>query len=726
MAIIVYSLKLDGFGDVMFGLKMIKRLKQMLNREDIILMTGEEEAKAIKELKADKEFGVDVQLVDDVAKQLHSEQLKVEELFVGYVFKQNMFDKIQFQLDTPITLIPEYSADPIGLGYLNIVESTLSRKKYGRYRNVEVLYGGVGSFIFEGSEDVVKEAGILATQELVDAAKVMAGQDVKAKNDLRQHAWKDFRNTGFAAKLLGRLGQESLDEYDRTTNLNFEYCSGSNDIFGRPGGNSCLHFLRVLQKAMLHEATMNSNRNQDVIGIGSNVLLKLEGLKAIKDKLINENKFNKIVFIGEDGNEQVLHDDKRPNQKVFRLIHARSLPHQQMISLQLLSGDLVGATGNESMIESLGKLIVYETRAHRRKFKDSYLQAVNEFVRQKQYDPNVAILARLLIEAKSDSEYDELPKLLNNPIIVGQLKAINILIAEERDLGLVIVKKYYTRKLRQYDKADRKEKTEMLHELRGDKGFQEKIQNYYDNKIKEFKVGNELVQAEIIKTFIDDTIFQEKLSSAFGKDFLDIQFQIMLKNPEAALIIYSSYPAVKLPDHLHKPVLEKMIPAATEYEDFALNMLKNRAVMEHFHRLLGGKVVAEIFAQYINCASNILDKNIRWINHATIMSIFKDAAMNDSKFASELLKNEQRGGQFFNCMKTQYQFSSVDIVDEIKRSAEMGIIRATQEMEAEQARQSVARRPGDASGAGQASASQAATNHERQLLRTTKDKPPRI
>ncbi len=186
----------------------------------------------------------------------------------------------------------------------------------------------------------------------------------------------------------------------------------------------------------------NSKKSQDVLCIGESHERKFEALERLKNDLI-EKKYTRISFINLDINidterEIVIHnsDNNGGNHKEYRVLYSSSIPYSSMQVLPLIASDIVGVTGDQSLVEAMSakKLVTYECANHKIKFVEGYLESVRNEVSKTNFagttGDEVNSLALFLIKPilRCDNvkyEKKEVPKLLSNRNTVEALKKIN-------------------------------------------------------------------------------------------------------------------------------------------------------------------------------------------------------------------------------------------------------------------------------------------------------------
>lgn len=280
----------------------------------------------------------------------------------------------------------------------------------------------------EGSLEILggffheKEVGIIPSQELLDATT-----EEEVPQSILQRAFEQL-----APKIRTYFGKdfEAYKQYRASRGFTYQYSHDRTDYqFNDEDG----HGVAKPSQLFFTEHAMflgDTPKSQDVLCIGEEKKRKRQALRGALKVLIKKG-YTKIAFVDlDDGTEDVLHSNPSASPvKEYRVLYAKSLPFSTMKTLPLFTGDLIGATGDHSLVEAMsaGKLISYECPAHKASFVSGYLYAV----RKATQNEDVRLLARLLMKRVGRGgfaiEYSrsQIQKLLSNKEVVRELRKIN-------------------------------------------------------------------------------------------------------------------------------------------------------------------------------------------------------------------------------------------------------------------------------------------------------------
>lgn len=320
------------------------------------------------------------------------------------------------------TLIPEkmphaFSDEDVQL--INLLRDGCSKPyiSFPEYSSQELLRGNkiVRSGFKQG------EHGVIPNQKILDATKDPKLLDME-KEQASHHLPLKLKNT-----LMSDFS--SFAEYHRSHGLNYAYF---HELISTPHDEYTTEFFLEKQIAFLDA----SKKNQDIICIGGQNEIKHLALEH-KISALKQSGFNEIVFIDVDsGQEETLFKDEESiEKKTYRMLCIKSVPYTCMESLPLISDDLVGVTGDNSLVEAMsaGKIFMYEYTNHKYAFMAGYLSKVQEL----SSDFRVYELAKYLV-FQGDLTPEKLAEYAQNPEIVNTLKSINrILISESKYLDEV-------------------------------------------------------------------------------------------------------------------------------------------------------------------------------------------------------------------------------------------------------------------------------------------------
>lgn len=446
-AVLVYCKENLGYGDLIFGLKTANEVKKYLINErnyqgQVILVTPEESKKQIIKLGGDVEFDIPITTPKDISHRLNLEKNQKNFITVDCVIDGPTFTTVpdynfhgmdlngKIPADTPIIIIPEYNAQSSAAIAFAATERKLLAARNGAFYGASPDFTDKYDFQLKqiktmqsGFNTKKNEEGILITDKLVEASLAKKLKD-NAFTEIQQKAWNEINDSKLQKINTPAL---SASEYFNQHDLFFEYNSNSGKIRANQK-NPCEHFLRIHQMFI-----QNSEKNQDIVTIGGKSKEKLEALNILKEKLIQQSNFSKIIFVNLDKEkEEILHDDKKDG-KVYRVFYTKSLTHEQMLDLQILSNDLVGVTGDQSLSEAISaaKLIVYECLTHKIGLISTYCDLIFEITKNK----DVKELATLLINAKTEAEYNRLAFLFAQKGLKDKLMQANEEISFKYNLG---------------------------------------------------------------------------------------------------------------------------------------------------------------------------------------------------------------------------------------------------------------------------------------------------
>ncbi|MBA4696558.1 MAG: hypothetical protein H2069_04095 [Legionella sp.] len=190
--------------------------------------------------------------------------------------------------------------------------------------------------------------------------------------------------------------------------------------------------------------TGNTSKSQDVLCIGENPKSKIDALISVKEMLIAQG-YTKISFIDiESGSQQIIYENGTEGaaDKEYRVLYSKSMPFSTMQKLPLIANDIVGVTGDQSLVEAMSanKLVSYECVSHKKDFAKGYLKAVQQEISSGDYpgtsNLDVELLARFLIKPTyrcDNVEYksEEVARLLSDKKTVNALKKINRRLVEQ-------------------------------------------------------------------------------------------------------------------------------------------------------------------------------------------------------------------------------------------------------------------------------------------------------
>ncbi len=404
---------MGGYGDFLFALKLAEQLRKKyadsgLKIPPIYLVSQPSGKESIKKIKADIEFGVEILTPDELSLKVAAKEIEVGLVIEAPVFTYDLIDSIDVALASmqeriPLMLITEYGQ-----------HSVISREDFAsqeNYRKTQCKHIQYKSIIYSGFRSEAGEQGILVSESLLHPAsadKLLNELDEKLRIPL--------------------LSNSDLAHYQATTALSMQYSHDLSERAIRTQTTPAHHFLKVH-----HEFCKTSQQNQDIVMVGKDMVSKKNALMEIKDKLIREN-FTRISFINTDTRiEDVLYDDKRVGGKTYRVIYTSGMTHLSMNACIALSSPLSGATGDQSLSESLSanKIMVYECLAHKKELISDYDAAMDRIAH---HDPDINNILMLLRTANTDLAYEALGHLIRDPVIQEKFQRYNQMLLEEYDL----------------------------------------------------------------------------------------------------------------------------------------------------------------------------------------------------------------------------------------------------------------------------------------------------
>ena len=406
----------DGYGDFLFALKLASQIKAYYckifgtdNAPEIMLFTMPKAKNKILELKGNDEFNVKVLTPSELLTEKRK-GMTVASILEGPVADMNLIALINLILQdrpshlnhdgegngnslptpehpsVPLTLIPEY-AFSTGDDRIRVEGERSFRQQYSKIHSQGVIYTGLNND--------TNEKGIILSHDLVDPP---APAILTAQLDL------NIRE--------GLLKGKEIKEYQENTEMYFQY---SHDTLRTTSHSSTAK--RFLQLHRIY--VQSSSKNQDVLMVGKSKASKREALDRVKNQLVKDG-YAKISFYDADTqSEQFLHGSADTLGKSYRVVYKSAMSHRSSIAAQALSGDLIGATGDQSLGEAISgsKTIVYECRIHKQALHNDYYAAL------KKSNPDCKEVLTLLQEANSEAEYKRLGELLT-PGMKLKLKGI--------------------------------------------------------------------------------------------------------------------------------------------------------------------------------------------------------------------------------------------------------------------------------------------------------------
>lgn len=377
-----------GYGDFLFALKLSEQIKKYyanaLGKDDvpnIKLVTQPSGKQKIKKLKGDTEFGVEILTPDELQDKVDKKELEVASIIEGPVFRSGLIYQINHAIQgqtqpAPLVMMPEYAYS--SASHQIMIDS---QKQFRKECLDRIIYQET---IYTGFDSKTKEKGIILSDGLIhpeEPSALSSKLDEKIKSVL--------------------IGNVDIETYQKTNDLYFQY---SHDTYPTtPKTSTAERFLK-----MHRIYAKDSKKNQNVLMIGKTEATKRQALEKIKKQLIADG-FTKISFYNAETNdEEYLHGWPGDEGRHYRVVYAAGMTHPSMIAAQALSGDLVGATGDQSFGEAVSgdKILVYECLSHKQELRDEYYRQL------KKRDSVCAEVLELLKNAERDSDYKRMESLM--------------------------------------------------------------------------------------------------------------------------------------------------------------------------------------------------------------------------------------------------------------------------------------------------------------------------
>ncbi|CAM2987605.1 serine/threonine-protein kinase [Legionella worsleiensis] len=407
--LIAVSNGFGGYGDFLFALKLAEQVRKnyiaLLGKDkapEIKLITQASGQQIIKNLKGDTEFNVEVLTPDELKEKIEKKELEIASIIEGPVFESSLIQRINKALEkqshpVPLIMMPEYAYS--GTSHRHMIENQrqFRKKALNKIFYVETIYTGFNS--------KAGERGIILSDNLIhpEEPSVLSSRlEEKISEAL--------------------LGGKDVEAYQTNTDMYFQY---SHDTFSTTPESSAAE--RFLKTHRIY--AKSSKKNQDILMVGKTERKKREALEKIKKQLIADG-FTKISFYNaETKKEEYLFGRPNIEGRHYRVVYSSGMSHASIIAAQALSGDLVGATGDQSFGEAVSgdKILIYECLSHKRLLRDEYYNQL------KKLDPSCADILNLFRNAKSESDYKLMEALLTEEMKV-KLKNLSKCFRESGEL----------------------------------------------------------------------------------------------------------------------------------------------------------------------------------------------------------------------------------------------------------------------------------------------------
>jgi hypothetical protein len=394
-----------GFGDLLFALKMASLLKQHLVTNnlpfgEIYVVTDLPRAKnEILSVEGDLEFGVTI--LDETEYRKYKSNRNIEPLLLigGPTQSSNIYTEIPRNIQ--VFLTSEYS---MILKEIDIQRLLAPYKKFEKQ----------AKHFCTGLNRLNNEKGILLTPQLIEAAHNPTSVT------LRTQFWRQI-DIAVRKLLLKNISEVdfNLTRYHSHNNLTFAYSHKETEQF-----------------LLLHQGYyQNSSKSQDIFFIIKGGSELIGQLKKMKENFV-KNGFSHVTYIDVDNDkEELIHLNNSAPMKMYRLFHCRRISHSQMIALQAVSGDLTGATGDQSLSEAIsaGKIIYYECLPHKQYLIKNFMNLLMESLPQESGAIKLTLASLYAYEQMQD--YYQLGMSLNNAVIRDCFTRTCNLICQTFDLG---------------------------------------------------------------------------------------------------------------------------------------------------------------------------------------------------------------------------------------------------------------------------------------------------
>ena len=394
--------------------------------------------------------------------------------------------------------------------------------------------------------DLKEEAGVISNQYLLQSSQALHNNEnshavLKQAFDTLDPTLKQFlapKTQGFDEYLERRKHHGLTYQYSHDsdgsavhgikhvkcnddTESSMEIKTTSADIFGLETAINYFFFEHLA-------SCQGSEQSQDVICLGGKALDWRYGYNkhqtvsskyhALRDMLpqLKEQGYTTVIYHDVQNNKkEVLYT--APNtggkqEKTYRVLDFKSVPYETMLSLAILSDDLVGLTGDQSFVEAMsaGKLISYECRAHKSNFMKGYLKAVN----QKTDNQDVRDLAKQLVRipgrcAITEYDPDQLQALLSNKATRQELAQINRQLAQESNYYLANVKTFIEDCYKDYLEKKRRQEIQRIHKQE----LSQAILNFSDDRRENLSPENNYAELYHQFTTQYDAITENMLTS---------------------------------------------------------------------------------------------------------------------------------------------------------------------------------------------------------------------
>lgn len=434
-----------GYGDMLFALKLTKQLREKLRDiydGEIVFITDKDTADKINRVEGDKEFDITVRTLEDIKKCREGNDYFPYDLdFIIYGpfvdefsdFKNSFLGRLGNALwgesqppgesSVKVVIAPEYCAISDSLDNSKKLDKYLRSQANLPFKSAGIVWTG---FNVDGKTRERKEHGIIATQELLDPTDEFKREQLK-------HIPSNLSEVLFESSPA--LAHEKWPAYTDRAEL---YIAYSHDYYWGQVTKASKIFLHIHR-----EFVRDRKKNQDIILIGgsnTDASQKYDALNSVKDKLIRDG-FSKIIFYNAITRDEDTLYESDGDGPTYRAIYTKSVPHKSMIALTAISGELIGATGDQSFGEALSTgcpFPIYESLKHKKELKRHYCQ----YVCSETINPDIKDLIELLFFGECDEPcYTKVGELIRKPAVAAEMRRINKKLCLNHDLVQYLAEK---------------------------------------------------------------------------------------------------------------------------------------------------------------------------------------------------------------------------------------------------------------------------------------------
>ena len=329
----------DGFGDFSFSIKTITYLKQLWGDEHNFTIVSQ--PRGIKELNTilPNQSTINFLPLETFAKQLSDKAINIDLFIEGPVFHPGAHSAYRGN-QAMIPLLPPKTKVLLMTEYC--YDNAFSPKQV-----MNVLKPNPIMLMQMGLEPSAHEVGIYISDKLLSYAK----QQIEGHIELPSHYL--FKLPAPLHTQLTDLGIDGTDteldmgDIELTMEYSHRYCKRFFQIHGQYAATREQHFV--------------------VVAVGKETTKKEQFIQEISP--LKEN-FKSITWLDLDSNTttEIYTNPSSSVTRKYTVIHCQQLSLFQMHALQLLSGPIVGCTGDQSLGEtlSMAHIPVYECLPHKK------------------------------------------------------------------------------------------------------------------------------------------------------------------------------------------------------------------------------------------------------------------------------------------------------------------------------------------------------------------------